>query len=124
MRAPNLARSGPPLFAVVTFWAFVLGGLAFAAVFVANWRSIAARTAFQPVGGVPPRVLTVGAGPVTVSVPVNISPAPMALPARPADVSSGIVNVVKNVLPDWQSNQRFNVLLLGIDKRDDEPIAG
>jgi LCP family protein required for cell wall assembly len=28
------------------------------------------------------------------------------------------------VLPDWQGTDRINILLLGIDKRDDEPIAG
>jgi polyisoprenyl-teichoic acid--peptidoglycan teichoic acid transferase len=32
--------------------------------------------------------------------------------------------VVKTVLPDWQGSERINILLLGIDKRDDEPIAG
>jgi LCP family protein required for cell wall assembly len=103
----------------------VLGGIAFAVVFIGNWRMLAVRTAQQP-PGVPPKVVTVGAGPMTVSVPVTISAPPaMSLPAKPAEsVSTSIVNVVKTVLPDWQGNQRFNVLLLGIDKRDDEPIAG
>ena len=32
--------------------------------------------------------------------------------------------MVKNVLPDWQGTERVNILLLGIDKRDDEPIDG
>jgi LCP family protein required for cell wall assembly len=32
--------------------------------------------------------------------------------------------VVRNVLPDWQGTDRINILLLGIDKRDDEPIEG
>src|SRR5919197_1105376 len=124
MRTPSLVRSGPPLFAVVTFWVFVLGGLAFAGIFVTNWRLLAVRSAQQPVG-IAPKVVTVGAGPVSVSVPVTINPsAPVALPSKPADVSTGLVNVVKTVLPDWQGTQRFNVLLLGIDKRDDEPIAG
>ena len=41
MRTPGLARSGPPLFAVITFWAFVLGGVVFAGVFITNWRLLA-----------------------------------------------------------------------------------
>jgi polyisoprenyl-teichoic acid--peptidoglycan teichoic acid transferase len=124
MSTPKFNRTGPPLFAVLTFWVFVVGGLVFAGVFMSNWRALAARTAQAPVGTSPPKLVTVGAGPVTVSVPVSISPAPMALPSKPADVSSSIVSVVKTVLPDWQGTERFNVLLLGIDKRDDEPAAG
>src|SRR5206468_1389531 len=31
---------------------------------------------------------------------------------------------VRNVVPDWTGTDRINILLLGIDKRDDEPIAG
>jgi LCP family protein required for cell wall assembly len=126
MSTPNSHRHGPPLFAVLTFWAFVLGGIAFAVVFVDNWRLLATRTAQQPVGVPAPKVVTVGAGPVSVNVPVAITQpaAPIALPAKPADVSTSLVNVVKTVLPDWQGTSRFNVMLLGIDKRDDEPIAG
>src|SRR5262249_33905191 len=127
MSTPNLARSGPPLFAVVTFWVFVIGGIAFAGLFMSNWQLLAVRTAEQPVG-TPPKVVTVGAGPVSVNVPVpvpvNVSQAPIALPWKPVEVTLTIANVVKTVLPDWQGTDRFNVLLLGIDKRDDEPIAG
>src|SRR5947209_5074060 len=124
MSAPNPARSpGPPLFAVGAFWAFVLGGLAFGALFIVNWRAVAVRVQERPPGSLPSMV-TVGAGPVSVSVPVTISPPAIAIPAKPAEVSSGIVNVVKTVLPDWSGSERFTVLLLGIDKRDDEPING
>src|SRR5919199_2149083 len=103
MRTPSLVRSGPPLFAVVTFWVFVLGGLAFAGVFVTNWRLLAGRAAQQPVG-IALKVVTVGAGPVSVNVPVTINPAapPITLPSKPADVSTGLINVVKTALPDWQ----------------------
>jgi LCP family protein required for cell wall assembly len=128
MSLPGSVRSGPPLFAVATFWAFVLGGVAFAGIFVVNWHTLAARVAQQPprtLGAPPPRVVTVGAGPVQVSVPVTISsPAQAPLASKPAGVSTGLANVVKTVLPDWQGTDRVNILLLGIDKRDDEPIEG
>ena len=125
MSAPAAGRSGPPLFTVAVFWAFVIGGLAFGGIFLANWRTLEARTAERPPGA-PPNVVTVGAGPVSVKVPVSINTGPVALPAapRPAEITSGIAAVVKTVLPDWQGTERVNILLLGIDKRDDEPITG
>lgn len=116
----------PPLFAVAAFWAFVLGGIAFGGLFVANWRAIGDRPR-------PPRNVVVNAGPVSVSVPVTVSPpsvqispplavAPSTAPASP--LSGGLVDVVKTVLPDWSGTDRVNILLLGIDKRDDEPVEG
>ena len=126
---PGVARSGPPLFAVVAFWAFVLGGLAFGGVFVSNWRALGARTADRATSTAP-NVVTVAAGPVSVTVPVSvpmaIKPSTQAIaPPKPAEiVTSGIASVVKTVLPDWQGTDRINILLLGIDKRDDEPVAG
>jgi LCP family protein required for cell wall assembly len=133
------------VFAVGAFWAFVLGGLAFGLVFIDNWHSLGARTVEQPAGTVPNSV-TVGAGPMKVTVPVTVPvslpavplPVPVAVPGTPppakptpaparqgpADVSTTFVSAVKAVLPDWQGTDRVNILLLGIDKRDDEPIAG
>ena len=58
----------PPLFAVLAFWAFVIGGLGFGGIFVANWRALGERP-----DSIPP--IQVAAGPVTVKVPVVI-PAP------------------------------------------------
>lgn len=108
----------------------MVGGLAFGGVFVSNWRALGARTADRPLS-VPPNVVTVAAGPVSVTVPVSIAmgvrpPGPIGVSQpKPAElVSSGIASVVKTVLPDWQGTDRVNILLLGIDKRDDEPIAG
>jgi LCP family protein required for cell wall assembly len=122
MSVPAAGRSGPPLFAIAAFWTFVLGGIAFGVVFASNWRALAVRANERP--GLPPTVMTVAAGPVTVSLPVTMNPAPISLPTKPAEISSSIVTVVKNVLPDWQDTDRINILLLGIDKRDDEPIGG
>jgi LCP family protein required for cell wall assembly len=118
-------RSSPPLFTLVAFWAFVLGGLAFGAVFIVNWRAISARVssaAAEP--GASPGMVQVGAGPVSVKVPVTAPPGAVAAAPKPAGITGGIAAVVKNVLPDWQGTDRINILLLGIDKRDDEPIAG
>jgi LCP family protein required for cell wall assembly len=62
---------------------------------------------------------------VTVRVPVAISPPPLTIaPPKPADLSTTIASAVKTVIPDWQGTDRINILLLGIDKRDDEPIEG
>src|SRR5215216_2718176 len=110
-----MPTKGPPLFAVGAFWAFVLGGLAFGYIFISNWHALGQRE--QP-------RLVVAAGPVTVTMPVTLSPpAPMGganTPARPAaPPSSGLATVVKNVLPEWIGKERVNILLLGIDKRDD-----
>ena len=131
MSVPPIGRSGPPFFAVVAFWAFVLGGVVFGGVFVANWRALGARTADAPISA-PPNVVTVAAGPVSVSVPMSVSVAikpgsisvPIPAPVKPSDITSSIASVVKTVLPDWQGSDRINILLLGIDKRDDEPVAG
>jgi LCP family protein required for cell wall assembly len=128
MSAPAAGRSGPPLFTVAVFWAFVVGGLAFGGIFLENWRTLEARAAGRPPGA-PPSVVTVGAGPVSVKVPVSINTGPVTIPAlpappKPAEITSGIAAVVKTVLPDWQGTDRINILLLGIDKRDDEPISG
>ncbi|MGI9149512.1 MAG: LCP family protein [Chloroflexota bacterium] len=123
MSDPAPGRSHPPVFAVVAFWAFVLGGAAFGVVFLANWRALGTRSSSLPEGA--PSVVLVGAGPVSMSVPVPVSkPGPISNPVNPPQVTSGIAAVVQNVLPDWQGTDRINILLLGIDKRDDEPIAG
>src|ERR1700716_157865 len=122
MSAPAPGRSGPPLFAVAAFWAFVLGGVVFGVMFIANWRALAARTSDRP--GVATGVMTVGAGSMSVTVPVVINPGPLNVPVKPPEISTSIASVVKTVLPDWTGTERVNILLLGIDKRDDEPIAG
>ncbi len=119
-------RSGPPLFTVIAFWAFVIGGLAFGAIFMVNVRALNTRMEVARPGSTSP-VMKLSAGPVSVNVPVTISaPAAAAAPApqKAAQVANSIAAVVRSVLPDWQGTDRINILLLGIDKRDDEPIEG
>src|SRR5262252_1286014 len=126
--------SGPPLFTIITFWAFVLGGLVFGGIFVANWRVLNARTTVARQVGAPPPVVTLAAGPVNVVVPVTVSapvvPQPQPTAAAdsskpaPPQIASNLAAVVKTVLPDWQGTEPVNILLMGIDKRDDESIDG
>jgi LCP family protein required for cell wall assembly len=122
MSAPSPGRSGPPVFAVAAFWAFVLGGVAFGVMFVGNWRALAARVSDRP--GTSPGVVTVGAGPVSLTVPVAIVSSPINIPVKPPEISTSLASAVKTVLPDWTGTDRVNILVLGIDKRDDEPIVG
>src|SRR5229473_1650623 len=122
MSVPSLGRSSPPVFAVAAFWAFVLGGAAFGVMFIANWRALASRTSDRP--GVVSGVVTVGAGPMSVTVPVAINSGPINIPVKPPEISTSLASAVKTVLPDWTGTDRINILVLGIDKRDDEPIAG
>jgi polyisoprenyl-teichoic acid--peptidoglycan teichoic acid transferase len=124
-------RSGPPLFTVVAFWAFVVGGLVFGGIFVGNWRILNARTTAARQVGAPPPVVTLAAGPVSVVVPMTASAPlpqqqqPAAAPEKPQQqIASNLVSVVKNVLPDWQGTEPVNILLLGIDKRDNEQLEG
>src|SRR5438132_5910364 len=118
-------RPNPPVFTVIVFWAFVVGGLAFGAIFLVNWRAISTRMNASRQPGAPPAMMTVGAGPVMLRVPVSMPSVPIAAaPRKPAEITSNLASVVKNVLPDWQGAERINILLLGIDKRDDEPIQG
>ncbi len=123
-------RSGPPLFTVVAFWAFVLGGLTFGGIFIGNWRVLNARaTAARQAGATEP-VVTLAGGPMSVLMP-GVNPPNQQQPSSSAagqpgqaPISNNLVSVVKNVLPDWQGTEPVNILLLGIDKRDDEPIEG
>src|SRR6188768_2611226 len=92
-------RGGPPLFAVATFWTFVVGGLIFGGIFLSNWHILGAREE--------PSNVIVAAGPVSVSVPVKITAAqPLANPYQPwagscnyvlvpPSILSSIANVVK-----------------------------
>ena len=64
---------------------------------------------------------------MTVKMPVDASPARVAdrrMPSKPAEITTSIASVVKVVLPEWTGTDRVNIVLLGIDKRDDEPISG
>ncbi|HEX8968875.1 MAG TPA: hypothetical protein VF937_13395, partial [Chloroflexota bacterium] len=113
LSVPGPGRSGPPLFAVAAFWAFVLGGFAFGALFVVNWRVLGARVADLRQAGQSPLV-TMGAGPVSMSVPVGIGGQanPSTGSGRPtgpaAPAQNNVGSIVRSVLPDWQGTDPIN----------------
>ena len=110
--------AGPPLFVALSFWVFVVGGLVFGGVFMINWKALLTRpeaTVNVPV-----------AGPVAIAnlpvLPFAPKPDPVviAIPQPPANP----VAVVRTILPEWKGTERINLVLLGIDRRDDEPVDG
>jgi len=111
------------------FCTFVLGGFSFGWLFFANWRLLqsfqAARIVPDPIiavpgpAGRPQPVPRVPGGPV-VMPPVPGAPTPIAVQPQPTpDLQDQL-----NDLPQWKNTKRLNILLLGIDHRDDEPIEG
>ncbi|MFN8634451.1 MAG: LCP family protein [Chloroflexota bacterium] len=114
------------------FCTFVLGGFSFGWLFLNNWKlmgaiqaariptiagpSIASVPSIPSLPGIQPRP--------TVMVPSRDPAAPGATPAPEAtevaqDPLAGVVD-----LPEWTKQSRLNILLLGIDHRDDEPVEG
>jgi LCP family protein required for cell wall assembly len=112
------------------FTTFVLGGFAFGWLFMTNWRllstiQLAKLPTITVPGGIavlPPPII---GGPrpqprPTVIVPKDGNPAPEPdVAAKPEDNLENLKD-----LPAWTRTQRLNILLLGIDHRDDEPIEG
>lgn len=89
------------------------GGLAFGAIFVANWQALAQR---------PEMSVTVPvAGQVSIGA---LSGLPRAVPNRIAEVGRNPSAAVVTLLPEWQGTERINILLLGIDRREDEQLDG
>jgi LCP family protein required for cell wall assembly len=122
-RAGFSARTALLTFAFCTF---VLGGFSFGWLFFANWKLL---TTFQtarvpivagPVVVVPPLpgLRQPPRSPGDVIVP-SISGATPAVPEPTPDPRQQIED-----LPEWKGISRVNILLLGIDHRDDEPIEG
>ena len=109
------------------FCTFVFGGFSFGWLFFANWRMLASfQVAQLPTVGPsisvvgPPRLpqpaRPAGGGPVVLP-PVSGAVTPVPKPtADPRDQLGD--------LPEWNKTARLNILLLGIDHRDDEPVEG
>ena len=97
------------------FTTFVLGGFCFGWLFLANWKVLVQfRTA---------EVRLPHGGTVTVPTAPEVGVVPAAPPATGPDPSVPPGEVATG-LPQWTGQGRVNVLLLGIDHRDDEPIDG
>lgn len=96
---------------LLAFWTFIAGGFAFAGVFVANWKVLEARPG------------------LTVNVPFAGAVSAKDLPAAIVNAPRAAVGelkppsaprVVASLLPQWKGTEPINILLLGIDQRDDE----
>jgi LCP family protein required for cell wall assembly len=108
---------GPPLFAVAAFCLFVAGGLVFGGIFLSNWKTLGSRS--QSASS-PPVAVNV---PVIGAVPISPPPA-IPLPRPQAPIERQVAETAKMLLPEWTGTDRVNIVLLGIDKRDDEPVEG
>jgi polyisoprenyl-teichoic acid--peptidoglycan teichoic acid transferase len=106
-----------PKLALVTFafTTFVLGGFCFGWLFLSNWRLLGEfQAARVPVG--PGPIVAVPAAPNIRPLPPRSAPVTAtSTPAQAAEAAD---------LPEWSGTSRINMLLLGIDHRDDEPIDG
>jgi polyisoprenyl-teichoic acid--peptidoglycan teichoic acid transferase len=108
--------TGPPLFTIAAFWLFVIGGLAFGGIFLGNWKILGSRTQSTTS---PPVAVNV---PVLGQVPIT---APPTLPLRPqVRIERQVPEIARTFLPEWTRTDRVNIVLLGIDKRDDETAEG
>jgi LCP family protein required for cell wall assembly len=102
------------LYGILTFGfaLFVAGALFAGWTFLTNWKVLAGG---RPAGAVQVQV----PGGLVVSLPEPALPAVPGMPSQERGPSAA-----NAPLPDWTDRDRLNVLLLGIDHRDDEPIDG
>jgi len=128
--SPNAESGFSARHALLTFAfaTFVLGGFSFGWLFVMNYKVMLALEPMRiglgsgpgvalsrPGGaGIEPR--GPGRGSVLVPTPASAAAKPVAPAVAPP--------VQQTDLPEWTQSDRVNVLLLGIDQRDDEPIDG
>ena len=93
---------------------YVLGGLYFGVVFV---YLVTLPPSAYPDG----RLLApeVGGGSTPSNPPGRSGPGGIPLPQLPRLPGS-----VTDVLPEWEGTERVNILLMGVDQRDDERAAG
>lgn len=96
------------------FALFVGGGFYSGYIFLNNWKDLFTRGPMSVPVQVP-----IPAGPrISVPIPTNLQIPPLSLPPMPAvpEIRAPVI------LPDWQGGERINVILLGIDQRDDERV--
>ena len=101
------------VFVSFAFTTFILGGFGFGLLFLNNWKTLAqfrAPDVRLPAGPLMP-------APARPDIAVGPQPRPPIGAAQPKTAQ-------EPELPEWGGSSRLNVLLLGIDHRDDEPIDG
>ena len=98
------------------FGAFAIGGLYFGYVFFAHTKA-AVQTIF-----VSPIPEVVFAAPTATPAPPALAGAPEPTPAATAVISGTPVVVATReaIPPDWSQKERVNILVMGIDQREDE----
>jgi polyisoprenyl-teichoic acid--peptidoglycan teichoic acid transferase len=118
--AAEAPRRGWQFLLGFSFTLFVAGGLYFGWLFLHNWKVLASRQVPVQVGLPGNRHI--------MSIPVPAAP---SIPKVPAVAQPGEDSTLQEstqpslpLLPDWTDPNRINILLLGIDHRDDEPIDG
>lgn len=92
---------------------FVVGGLFSGLVLLDNWKLLGSRRVQVQVPGPGGQVVVID-GPIFPPLPIFPSP-----PDRAQERGT-----TQEELPPWTDKDRLNVLLLGIDHRNDEPIDG
>jgi polyisoprenyl-teichoic acid--peptidoglycan teichoic acid transferase len=108
------------LFALFGFCStvFILGGLVAGYIFLGNWKVLASRTPPQA------RYIQIPGTIVEIRVPDAPSLPPLLTQKPPEDGPADQPKLSLPPLPIWTDPNPINVLLLGIDHRDDEPIDG
>ena len=99
----------------------MLGGLYSGWIFLANWKVLSTRQAGQQV-----QVQGPGGVVLTIPEPPALRPGLPSLPGATAEHGQSEQPSTQPLipLPDWTGKERINVLLMGIDHREDEPLQG
>ncbi|MCC6176588.1 MAG: LCP family protein [Chloroflexi bacterium] len=123
---PDQRRGGfSPRHALLSFAfaTFVLGGFSFGWLFLANWKIL------LTFNSTPMTVKVPGGPSISVPAPPGVAVQPRPTPhvvvpnATPAAVAAAESEPTIDI-PEWKGAKRLNILLLGIDHRDDEPLDG
>jgi LCP family protein required for cell wall assembly len=128
-RPPERRGGFRPRSALLTFAfaTFVLGGFSFGWLFLANWKLLVSfeMAQVQVPGG--PRITVPVAPEIEASRRQPPGLPPIVIPGATPDTSGTAPQQPEDALkdvPEWESTKRLNILLLGIDHREDEPIDG
>ncbi|MBA2449090.1 MAG: LCP family protein [Chloroflexi bacterium] len=96
---------------------FILGGFWFGWLFLSNWKLL---LQFQTT-----QVRIPGGSSITLPARPDVVVVPQPRPPGPAPTTAPGIEIPRETeLPAWSGSSRVNILLLGIDHRDDEPVDG
>jgi LCP family protein required for cell wall assembly len=107
------------------FCTFVLGGFAFGWLFMTNWKLLSTIQVARVAIANPLVPISVPQPPIVIGRPRPTAVVPPGAPTpTPEPVIAEKPEDNLKDLPEWTRSSRLNILLLGIDHRDDEPIEG